>query len=74
MATPGARPETAVRLPPDPTGVHLAVVIHDLSDAVRQGDVVIDTSAVTQHSPGLQAALRYFRRQATIRGKAWTEI
>jgi hypothetical protein len=74
MATPGARPVTAVHLPADPTGVHLAVVIHDLTRALRQGNIVIDASAVTQRSPGLEAALRYFRRQAAIRGNAWSEI
>lgn len=74
MATSQTRPVTAVQLPADPTGVHLAVVVHDLTRALRQGDIVIDASAVTQRSPGLEAALRYFRRQAAIRGNTWTEV
>jgi hypothetical protein len=54
--------------------VHLAVVVHDLTHALRKGDIVIDASAVTQRSPGLQVALRYFRRKAAIRGNTWPEI
>jgi hypothetical protein len=74
MATFETRPVTAVHLPADPTGVHLAVVVHDLRHALRKGDVVIDASAVTQRSPGLEVALRYFRRRAAIRGNTWREV
>lgn len=74
MATSETRPVTAIHLPADPTGVHLAVVIHDLIQALRQGDAVIDTSAVTRRSPGLEVALRYFQRQAALRGSSWREI
>ena len=71
---PGGGPLTAVHLPADPTGVHLAVVVHDLTHALRKGDIVIDASAVAQRSPGLQVVPRYCRRRAAIRGNTWTDI
>ena len=45
-AAPAARPVTVVRLPADPTGPHLANVVHELGRALRTGDVVVDSSAV----------------------------
>lgn len=70
-AAPAARPVTVVRLPADPTGQNLADVVRELGRALRAGDVVVDTSAVTRWSPGLRLALRRLRRQAALRGSSW---
>lgn len=73
MAIVRVRPSTVVLLPADPTGPHLADVVHELSRSLRDGDVVVDMSAVTRRSPGLALALRRLRRQAGVLGSSWSE-
>ncbi|WP_432494921.1 hypothetical protein [Kineococcus auxinigenes] len=60
-----------VRLPPDPTGTALAEVVRELRTAVRSGDVVVDTSAVRNSSPGLRRALARLESSARRAGARW---
>lgn len=73
MAPVAARPVTVVRLPADPTGRHLADVVRTLHQAMRTGDVVLDSTGVSRTSPGLTLALRRLRRQARALGCTWQD-
>lgn len=66
---------THVRLPSDPTGHHLASVVHEIGRGLTPGaTVVVDGGAVENVSSGLAIALGRLRRRARVLGVDWQQL
>lgn len=64
-----------VRLPADPTGHHLAQVVHAIGDGLHRGDtLIVDEGGVEHLSSGVLLALARLRRRARLLGVEWQRI